>query len=70
MVAAAPAVLYRRKLKFKQTLKAVHDIMVSSAETMSTVNTGFVNVNLHRPTTPQRRPAAARASLRFLSTAR
>jgi len=31
-------------------LKAVYDILASSAETIGTFNTGFDTVNLHRPT--------------------
>jgi hypothetical protein len=32
-------------------MKAVHHILVSSAETRRAFNTGFDTVNLHRPTT-------------------
>jgi len=37
-------------------LKAFHHIIVSSAETTGTFNTGFDTVNLHRPTMQSLQP--------------
>ena len=38
------------QVEIQQTLKAVYEIPVSSAETVGAFNTGFDTVNLHRPT--------------------
>jgi hypothetical protein len=45
-----------------QRLKAVHHILISSAETRRAFNSGFDRVNLHRPTVVPR--GAAQLGLR------